>query len=121
VLDSEPTVFQQPLNSTNHLVFKPDINYEQLDTVSKSHYLKRDLEIFHQNIRGIHNKTDGIVNSIATNPLHVLRFTEHHLKTYQLDSILFQNYKLGAKSCRKLYRNGGVCIYIFMNPFNSLM
>jgi hypothetical protein len=69
--------------------------------------------IFHHNIRGINNKTDETVTTIVTNPPHVLCFTEHHLKTYQLDSILFQNYKLGAKFCKKIYRNGGVCIYIY--------
>jgi hypothetical protein len=55
-----------------------------------SHHLEQDLIIFHQNIRGINNKTGEIVNTIVTNPPHVLRFTEHHLKTYQLDNILFK-------------------------------
>jgi hypothetical protein len=50
VSDSKPLVLQQPLNSTNHLVFKPHINYKQLGTVSRSNYLKWDLMIFHQNI-----------------------------------------------------------------------
>ena len=50
VSDNKPVVLPQPLNSTNHLVFKPYINYKQLGTVSRSHYLKRDLMIFHQNI-----------------------------------------------------------------------
>jgi hypothetical protein len=50
VSDSKLVVLQQPLNSTNHLVFKPDINYKQLGTVSRSNYLKQDLMIFHQNI-----------------------------------------------------------------------
>ena len=48
----------------------------------------------------------------ATYPPHILCFTEHHLKTYQLDNILFQNYKLGAKFVRNIYKNGGVCIYL---------
>jgi exonuclease III len=52
------------------------------------------------------------VNTVVTDPPHVLCFTEHHLKTCQLDSIRFQNYKLGANFYRKIYRNGGVCIYI---------
>jgi len=39
-------------------------------------------------------------------------FYRTSLKTYQLDNILLQNYKLGANFCRKIYRNGGVCIYI---------
>jgi hypothetical protein len=38
VSDSKPAVLPQPLNSTNHLVFKPDINYEQLGMVSGSHW-----------------------------------------------------------------------------------
>jgi hypothetical protein len=54
VSDGKPAVLQ-PLNSTNHLVFNLDINYKQ-DTVSRSHYLKWDLIIFHQNIRGINKK-----------------------------------------------------------------
>jgi len=44
--------------------------------------------IFHQNIRGISNKTDEFVNTVVTNPPHVLCFTEHHLKTHQLDILL---------------------------------
>jgi hypothetical protein len=87
--------------------------------LSGSHYLKRDLTIFHHNIRGTNNKTDETVNKIVTNPPHVLYFTDH-LKTYQLYSILFPNYKLGAKFCGKIYRNGGSA-HIFTNPFNSLM
>ena len=49
--------------------------------------------------------------TVATDPPHVC-FTEHHLKIYQLDNVLFQNYKLGAKFCRNIYKNGGACIYI---------
>ena len=50
VSDSKPVVLAQPLNSTNHLVFKLHINYKQLSTVSRINYLKRDLMIFNQNI-----------------------------------------------------------------------
>ena len=32
VSDGKPVGLPQPLNSTNHLVFKPDINYKQLGT-----------------------------------------------------------------------------------------
>jgi len=39
VLDSKSVVLPKPLNSTNHLVFKPDINYKQLGTVSRTNYL----------------------------------------------------------------------------------
>jgi len=49
VSDSKPIVLPQPLNSTNHLVFKPHTNYKQLGTVSRKYNLKLDLMIFHQN------------------------------------------------------------------------
>jgi len=72
----------------------------------------QDLMIFHQNIRSLNNKTDEILNTLESNPPHLLCFTEHHLKSYQLDNIYFQNYQLGAEFCRKRYKNGGVCIFI---------
>ena len=49
-------------------------------TVTQSGFLKKDLTIFHQNIRGMKDKTEEIVNNIATNPPQVLCFTEHHLE-----------------------------------------
>ena len=49
-LHIKPVVLPQPLNSTNHLVFKSHINYKQLGTVSSTNYLKWDLMIFNQNI-----------------------------------------------------------------------
>jgi len=70
VLNSKSFVLTQPSESTNHSFFK------------------WDLMIFHQNIRGISNKTDEFVNTVVTNPPHVLCFTEHHLKTHQLDILL---------------------------------
>ena len=112
VLNSNPAVLPKLSKSTNHLAFKTDINYKQSVNISKSHHLKRDLVILHQNIGGKNNKTDEMAITIAANPPHVLCFTEHHLKSYQLDNILFQNFKLGAKFCRNIYKNGGICIYI---------
>ena len=50
VLHIKPAVLPQPLNSTNHLAFKPDINYKQLGTISRTNYLKWDIMFFHQNI-----------------------------------------------------------------------
>jgi hypothetical protein len=50
VPDGKSVVLPQPLNSINHLVLKPDINYKQLGTVSRTNYIKKDIMIFHQNI-----------------------------------------------------------------------
>jgi len=62
VLNSKSVVLTQPSTSTNHLVFK------------------RDLVIFHRNIRGISNKTDQILNTVVTNPPHVTLFYRTSLK-----------------------------------------
>ena len=83
-----------------------------MGNVNTKHLVPKDLMIFHQNIRNLNNKSDEILNTIESNPPHILCFTEHHLKSYQLDNIFFQNYQLGAEYCRKSYKNGGVCIYI---------
>jgi hypothetical protein len=37
---------------------------------------------------------------------------EHHLKEYEINNILIDNYDLGARYCRTTYKNGGVCIFI---------
>jgi hypothetical protein len=112
VLNSNLAVLSELSKNTNHLVFKTHINYKQSGSVSKSHHLKRDLMIFHQNIRGFNNKIDEMIITIEKNPPHVLCFTERHLKTYQLDNIFFVIYKLGAKFCVNVHKNGGVYIYI---------
>ena len=93
VLREKSATLPEPLTNTKHLV-------------------PQDLIIFHQYIRSINNKTDEILNTIESNPPHVLCFTEYHLKTYQLDNIFFHIYQLSAKFCRKSYKNHGVCIYI---------
>jgi hypothetical protein len=46
--------------------------------------------------------------------------TEHHLKEKEIDIISIENYNLGAKFCRQVLKNGGLCIFIhesikFMN------
>jgi hypothetical protein len=56
VLNSNLAVLPDLSKSTNYLVLKTDINYKQSGSVSKSHNLKRDLMILHQNIRGLNKK-----------------------------------------------------------------
>ena len=95
--------------TAKQLVFKPDGNRDQANSDSINGFSKKDLTIFHQNIRGLKGKTEEIMVNKATNPPHVLCFTEHHLESYQLDSVLLLNYRLMAAFCRTNYRNG-VCI-----------
>jgi hypothetical protein len=67
--------------TVKQLVFKPDGNRDQANSDPVSGFSKKDLKIFHQNIRGLKGKTDKIMVNIATNPPHVLCFTEHHLES----------------------------------------
>jgi hypothetical protein len=70
------------------------------------------LNIFHQNIRGLRNKTDEILCHISQNPPHVLCFTEHHLKSTEIISTHTDKYSLGASYCRKYFHEGGVSVFI---------
>jgi len=80
---------------------------------NRKHLVSQDLMIIYQNIRSLSHKTDEILNTLESNPPHLICFTEHHLKSYQLDNIyFFHNYQLGAEFCRKRYKNDGVCIFI---------
>ena len=73
---------------------------------------QRDLQILHQNIRGLKGKTEEIMNNIVTNPPHVLCFTEHHSESHQLDCVPLPSYRLIANFCRTTHRYGGVCVYV---------
>ena len=48
-------------------------NYQNSDLMRGSS--QRDLQILHQNIRGLKGKTEEIMNNIVTNPPHILCFT----------------------------------------------
>ena len=43
---------------------------------------------------------------------HLICFTEHHLKDYELNNTHIPKYKLGANYCTKNLKQGGVCIYV---------
>ena len=69
-------------------------------------------KIFHQNIRGLKGKINEFMFSVFSELPRINCLTEHHLKDYEIDITPITKYKLGAKYCRKILKNGGVCIYI---------
>jgi hypothetical protein len=73
------------------------------------------LTIFHQNIRGLHNKIDELLNCWSTELPHILCFTDHHLRDYQINSTCINHYNLGSKYCRKSRKYGGVSIFVQEN------
>jgi exonuclease III/uncharacterized protein YutD len=76
---------------------------------------KNKLLIFHQNIRGLFNKTEELVISWSTEAPHILCLSEHHLLNQEINNTWIQNYNLGASYCRKNRKGGGVGIFIQKN------
>jgi len=68
--------------------------------------------ILHQNICGLRTKTDELLSSISPNSPLVLCLSEHHLKTFELDQISINRYKLDAAHSRQVLKGGGVCIFV---------
>ena len=71
--------------------------------------------IFHQNICGLRIKTDELKSSIYPNFPHILCFSQHHLKNFELDQINVDGYNLGATYFRQIVKIGGVCIFVRNN------
>jgi len=55
-----------------------------------------NLKIFAQNIRGLGNKIDELVINWVKDSPHILCLSEHHLSTEVIQSIIVDNYNLGA-------------------------
>ena len=85
-----------------------------------SHH-NQTINIFHQNIRSLRNKTNELLCCIQDDPPHILCLTEHHLQYGELASSHIENYSLGAYYCRNTKHKGGVCIFIQKSiPFTCL-
>jgi hypothetical protein len=112
----------QPSNSnvsTNNNFLLPDKAHELSHNFFLSHqyntcknYNNKNICINHQNIRGLRHKTDELLISLSPNLPQVLCITEHHLTNAEMDGMFAPPYAPGGKFCRKLYRCGGVCIFI---------
>jgi len=72
---------------------------------------KSVLRLFHQNIKGMRNKTNELISSMHPNFPHILFHTEHHTKQRELQHIYRENYTLGANYHRKILEKEGVFLY----------
>lgn len=71
-----------------------------------------ELRIFHQNIRGLRNKTNELSSALYPDWPHVICLTEHHLNSLESENTNIDHYNMGAIYCRKNIRKGGVCIFV---------
>ena len=69
------------------------------------------MRIFH-NIRGLRNKIEELITHLSNRVPHVLCFTEHHLKEFEINNTRINHYNLGAYYCRITRKLGGVGIFV---------
>jgi exonuclease III len=87
-------------------------NQKHIRNLNRLKTSKKILLFFIKNIRGLNsNKIDELSVSLPTNAPHTICLTEHHLDTYEIDTIILTNYKLESKFCRSTFKNGGACIF----------
>jgi hypothetical protein len=94
------------------IVFSNELKYNKNQSLNPQNF-KKDLAVFHQNIKGLNNnKLDELSISLSVDFSHIICLTEHHMRNNDIDTIILSNYNLGAKFCRNVFKNGGVCIFI---------
>jgi hypothetical protein len=71
-----------------------------------------NLKIFNQNIRWLRNKIEELIMHLSNCVPHVLCFTEHHLKIFEINNTRINHYNLGTSYCRKTHKLGGVGIFV---------
>jgi len=80
------------------------------NTINVEHTLVKDssqvprnksLKIFHQNIRGLGNKSNELYCHLHHDLPHILCLSEHHLSESELQLIHLTNYSLGNNYCKK--------------------
>jgi exonuclease III len=86
----------------NSLTKKPILNKQNKNTFT----------VFHQNIRGLLNKKEELLNSLTRNSPQIICIKEHHLTDEELEGITLHPYTLEAKFCKQTHKCGSVRIFI---------
>jgi hypothetical protein len=98
-------------NSKTNQLSKKDSN-QLYGKHAKNDDMKTQLIIYHQNMRGLKGKINEFVLSLPAEAPHLICFTEHHLKDYEMANKHISTCKLGTTYCRKKLKQGGICIYV---------
>jgi exonuclease III len=104
------------------LISNGTINVEHILVKNSSQVPRnKSLKIFHQNIRGLGNKSNELYCHSHLDLPHILCLSEHHLSESELQLIHLTNYSLGANYCRKTFLKGGVSIFVYRNlKYNTI-
>jgi len=89
--------------SSFHVVFRSSCHKGHDQTDNKPILNKRNkntFTVFHQNICGLLNKKEELLNSLMKHSPQIICISEHHLNDEELEGITLHSYTLGAKFCR---------------------
>jgi hypothetical protein len=112
-----------PIRKINNIInlidntVKHNLNDEQItyNSLNNSHLFIQQtstnvLRVFHQNIRGLKNKTNDLLSALGPDFPHVLCLTEHHMNPQERNNITIDYYNLGVVYCRKFFCKGGMYV-----------
>ena len=68
--------------------------------------------MYHQNVRELRGKANGLLSQVYPTFPHILCLSEHRMNHLVSEQTFLDNYKLGVSYCRKLYEKGGACIFV---------
>ena len=107
--DALELIFSSQTTNVTRKTFEHSYTINQHNTNNK----KFDkLQLYLQNIRGLHNKIEELTTQWTNQFPHLLCFTEHHFKETVINNIHINNYTLGASYCRNSCTHGGVGIFV---------
>jgi hypothetical protein len=69
------------------------------------------ITIFHQNICVLKGKMNEWISSMSPYSPHILCFSGHNPKKFELDQINVDGYRLGAAHCRQVLKKRW-CLYV---------
>ena len=70
-------------------------------STSNNDYKNSSLTIYYQNIKGINNKNDELINQLGSKIPHLICLTEQHLSNTGMSCVNMDSSKLGAYFWRK--------------------
>ena len=114
----------KPLCVTSYINVTQPETLMSNDTINVEHILVKDssqvprsksLKIFHQNIKGLGNKSNELHRHLHHDLPHILCLSERHLNEYKLQLTHLTNYSLEANYCRKTFLKGDVSILVYRN------
>ena len=80
-------------SKTDKITWKEGFAVQSDDPTLKLKNRKNLFKIFHQNIRGIKTKANGLLTSLTSDYPQIICVTEHHLKDFEIVKLPIEHYK----------------------------